>query len=116
LGYPDQALKNTRDMVHLAHEVAHLFTLAFALNMVVMFHQFRQEETAVRERVEAQLTLATEQGVAYRTAVATIVWGWVLATSDQTEEAICGQKRRHTKAEQIASVERLLIFLGRRGA
>ena len=32
LGYPEQALKSTRDALHLAHELAHPYTLAFALN------------------------------------------------------------------------------------
>jgi class 3 adenylate cyclase/predicted ATPase len=88
LGYPDQALKNTQEAFHLAHELAHPHTLALALNITAMFHQFRQEEAAVREQAEALLTLSTEHGFAYRAAVATIMRGWVLAAAGQAEEGV----------------------------
>ena len=87
-GYPDQALKNTEDALHLAHKLAHPHTLAFALNITVLFHQFRREETVVREQAEALLTLSNEHGFAYREAVAIIIRGWVLTLTGQTEEAL----------------------------
>src|SRR5262249_48406671 len=73
LGYPDQALKNMQDAVHLAHELAHPFTLAFAHNITSYFYQLRYEAVAVRAQAEAQLTLSTEHGFAFRAAVATIM-------------------------------------------
>ena len=107
LGYPDQALKNTQDALHLAHELAHPHTLAFALNITAMFHQFRHEETAVREQAEALLTLSTEHGFAYRAAVATIMRGWALAAAGQTEEGVVRMQeglaaQRATGAEAVA--------------
>src|SRR5262249_2085440 len=87
LGYPDRALKNTQDALHLAHELAHPHTLAFALS-VPLVHQFRHEETAVREQAEALLTLSTEHGFAYRAAWATILQGWVLAAQGHLGEGI----------------------------
>jgi class 3 adenylate cyclase/predicted ATPase len=87
LGYPDQALKNTQDALHLAHELAHPHTLAFALS-VPLVHQFRQEEAAVREQAEALLTLSTEHGFAYRAAWAIILQGWVLAAQGHLEEGL----------------------------
>ena len=65
LGYPDQALKSSRRRLRLAHELAHPFTLAFALDTTAYFYQFRHEETAVREQAEAGLTLSTEHGFAF---------------------------------------------------
>ena len=88
LGYPDQALKNTQDALHLAHELAHPHTLAFALNITAMFHQFRHEETAVREQAEASLTLSTEHGFVYRVALATLLQGWALAAQGHREEGL----------------------------
>jgi class 3 adenylate cyclase/predicted ATPase len=107
LGYPDQALKNTQDALHLAHELAHPHTLAFALNITAMFHQFRHEETAVREQAEALLTLSTEHVFAYRAAVATIMQGWVLAAAGQTEEGVVRMQeglaaQRATGSESVA--------------
>jgi predicted ATPase len=88
LGYPDQALKNTQDALHLAHELAHPHTLAFALNITAMFHQFRHEETAVRDQAEAAIALSTEQGFVYRAAWATLWQGWVLAAQGHKEEGL----------------------------
>jgi predicted ATPase len=107
LGYPDQALKNTQDALHLAQELAHPFTLAFALNTTAYFYQFRHEETAVREQAEAGLTLSTEHGFAFRATVATIMRGWVLAATDQTEEGLVRMQeglaaQRATGSEAIA--------------
>jgi class 3 adenylate cyclase/predicted ATPase len=88
LGYPEQALKSTQDGLHLAHELAHPFTLAFALSITALFHQFRQEAATVREQVEATLTLSAEYGFAYRAAWATLLQGWALATQGHREEGI----------------------------
>src|SRR5262249_21906941 len=88
LGYPVQALKHTQDGLHLAHALAHPFTLAFALTITALFHQFRHEAATVREQAEATLTLSTEQGFAYRAAWATFLQGWALATQGQREEGV----------------------------
>jgi class 3 adenylate cyclase/predicted ATPase len=88
LGYPDQALKSTQDALHLAQELAHPFTLAFALSINAMLHQFRHEETTVQEQTEAGLTLATEHGFAYRAAWATLLQGWVLAAQGRRKEGV----------------------------
>jgi predicted ATPase len=86
LGYPEQALKNMQDALHLAHEVAHPHTLVLALNNAAYCYQFRHEATAVREQAEALLTLAAEQGSAFRATVGTIMRDWALAATGQLEE------------------------------
>jgi class 3 adenylate cyclase/predicted ATPase len=88
LGYPEQALKNRQEALRLAHELAHPFTLAFALSITAMLHQFRQEAATVREQAEATLTLAAEHGFAYRAAWATLLQGWALAAQGHREEGI----------------------------
>ncbi|MBI3795816.1 MAG: hypothetical protein HY268_02465, partial [Deltaproteobacteria bacterium] len=88
LGYPDQALTNMRDALRLAHELAHPFTVAFALSLTVLVPQFRGEAAAVREQAEALFTLATEHGFAFRAAAATVMQGWVLAAEGHMGEGI----------------------------
>jgi predicted ATPase/DNA-binding winged helix-turn-helix (wHTH) protein len=89
LGYPDQALKKSREALALAQELAHPNTLAFALNFAANFHSQRREIHLVAERAEAAITLAIEQGLPH--------WAWhgkiwrgmlLLAEQGQTEEAI----------------------------
>ena len=77
-----------QEAVRLAHELAHPHTLVFALLIAAYCSQFRDEATAVRERAEALLTLAAEQGFAFRAMPATITRGWALAAAGQLEEGI----------------------------
>src|SRR5262245_52023758 len=50
LGYPDQGLVRSYETVTLAQQVAHPFSLNFALSGAVMSHQFRREGHATQER------------------------------------------------------------------
>jgi predicted ATPase len=88
LGYPEQALKNMQEALRLAHALAHPHTLVFALLIATYCAQFRYEAPAVREHAEALLTLAAEQGFAFRAMPATILRGWALAAAGQLEEGI----------------------------
>src|SRR5262249_48960238 len=53
LGYPDQALQRSQEALILAQELSHPFSLAFALAVTTIFHQFRREVQLVLERAEA---------------------------------------------------------------
>jgi predicted ATPase len=88
LGYPDQALKKSHEVVALAEGLAHPFSLAIALGLAAFFHLLRREEQLARERAEAVITLATEQGFPYWLAVGTMVRGWMLVEQGQVEEGI----------------------------
>ena len=79
LGYPDQVLKRNQEALTLAQELAHPFTLAYALHWAALFHHCRREVQAVRERAEAAMTLSTEQGFPLWVARGTMLRGWVLA-------------------------------------
>jgi hypothetical protein len=62
LGYPEQALKWSRESVGRATEMSYPFSLASALSMAAIFHLFRRDGRLARERAEAAIELATEQG------------------------------------------------------
>ncbi len=57
LGYPDQALQRSHEALTLAQELAHPFSLAFALYFAARLHQFRREAQAAQERAEAAMAL-----------------------------------------------------------
>jgi predicted ATPase len=63
LGYPAQALQRSHEALSLAKELAHPFTLAFALQWACTLHRFRREERAVQERADAVIALAQERGL-----------------------------------------------------
>ena len=60
LGYPDQALKNIQEALTLAQLSNHPFSLAFALTVAALHHQFHQDAKGVIERADEVIELTTE--------------------------------------------------------
>jgi predicted ATPase len=92
LGYPDRALGTMGEALSQAREVAHPFSLAFALAHTAWLHQYRREPAETRERAEEDMTLAGEQGFPFFLAQGMILRGWALAEQGQHAEGI-GQIR-----------------------
>jgi adenylate cyclase len=88
MGYPDQALQRVYEALHLARELSHPFTLAFALSIVVDVHHLRREREATREWAEAVITLSTEQGIAQWLANGLMERGWVLVEQGCAAEGV----------------------------
>ncbi len=85
-GYPDQALQRVYEALHLAQELAHPFTLAFAMSIVVDVHHLRREQEAIQKWAEAVIALSTEQGIAQWLANGLMERGWALVEQGYTEE------------------------------
>jgi predicted ATPase len=79
LGYPEQAQQWSHEAVRLAQELAHPFSLGFALFLTSWVPQFRREGLLTHERAEAAIALAAEHGFAVFGAGGTIFRGWALA-------------------------------------
>jgi predicted ATPase len=88
LGYPNQALKRNSEAIALARELAHPFSLAFALGFAAMLHYGRRDQPATQEHAEAVITLSTDQGMPVWLASGTVYQGWILAEQGQTEEGV----------------------------
>ncbi|MBI3801356.1 MAG: AAA family ATPase [Deltaproteobacteria bacterium] len=88
LGYPDQALKRSREALTLAQELAHPQSLAFALYAAEVLHHFRRENERVQERAEAEVALAGEQGLPLWLAWGTMFRGWALAEQGEKEAGL----------------------------
>ncbi|HEX9438663.1 MAG TPA: hypothetical protein VF909_03230 [Roseiflexaceae bacterium] len=78
LGYPDQAVERSRAALALAYEVAHPFSLAFALSYTAVLYYFRREPHAAQEYTQAAVPLSTEHGFPLFLAMAAIMRDWVL--------------------------------------
>jgi TOMM system kinase/cyclase fusion protein len=79
LGYPEQAVQWSHEALRLARELAHPFSLGFALFLTAWVPQFRREWPLTHERAEAAIALAAEHGFAVFGAGGTIFRGWALA-------------------------------------
>jgi len=104
VGYPDQALARIHEALTLARELAHAFSLAFALNHTANLYQFRREGQATQERAEASMTFSTEQRFAQWFAQGMILRGWALAEQGQEAEGIT-QLRQGLAAWQATGAE-----------
>jgi predicted ATPase len=88
LGYPAQGRVQLDAAVTLAQQMAHPFSLGFALSTAAMFHQCHREARAAQEHAEAAISLTTEQGFSYWKAHSSILRGWALAYQGEAKEGI----------------------------
>ena len=88
LGYPEQGLTRSQEAVTLAQQMAHPFSLGFALTNAAKCHQFRREGRAAQEYAEAAIRLATDKGFPHWRALSSLQRGWALAQQGQAKEGI----------------------------
>ncbi len=88
LGYPDQALKRSREALTLAQEIDHPLSTIAVWVLNTDLHQFLHEAQAVQQQAEALITLCNEQGFSSLLAAAIVRRGWALAEQGQGKEGI----------------------------
>jgi predicted ATPase len=88
LGYPDQALKVNQEMRQLAREIAHPFSLAYALHHTGWLYQLCRLGTDVWAAAEEEIALATEQGFALWHATGTFFLGCGTLLGGRLEEGL----------------------------
>jgi predicted ATPase len=88
LGYPEQGRTRNQEARALAQQIAHPFSLGFALTSAAVFHQFCGEWREAQECVEAAIRLAKDQGFPLRETVGTILHGWTLVQQGQAQEGM----------------------------
>jgi predicted ATPase len=88
LGYPEQGLARSQEAVTLAQQIAHPFSLSFALSFAAVFHQLRRERHTAQEYAEAAIRLTTDQGFPHWRAHSAILRAWALAHQEQAQEGV----------------------------
>jgi predicted ATPase len=90
LGYPDQALKRSQEVIALAQELNHPYTLALALLIAGAGHHLfgRREFQAVRAYAEPLVELSQKEGLTQYETTVLILKGRVRTESGQVEEGI----------------------------
>jgi class 3 adenylate cyclase/predicted ATPase len=106
LGYPDQALTQSHEMLTYAQGLSHPFTLARALLYAARLHELRQEGRATQERAAALVALATEQGFAQWIGSGTSLGGWAIAVQGQHEEGLAQMHQGLAAAQAAGEVVR----------
>jgi adenylate cyclase len=88
LGYPDQALTRSHELLRLARTLAHPFSLAFALDYAAMFHQFRGDRETASQLADMAVRHCTEHGFALYLAWGKIIQGWVQVARGEQKDGI----------------------------
>jgi predicted ATPase len=95
LGYPEQALHQSRAALTLAQELSHPYSLAWALHYTAVLHYHLRDVQAVWAWSAQVLALAHEQGFPQRVATGTLLQGWVLAVQGQSAEGMARLRQSH---------------------
>jgi serine/threonine protein kinase/predicted ATPase len=109
LGYPDQALKVNREMCQLAREIAHPYSLAYALHHTAWLYQYCRLGAEVQEAAEEEIAIATEQGFALWHATGTFFKGAGQLLQGQRVEALPLLQKGHA-AFRASGAELTLTF------
>jgi class 3 adenylate cyclase/predicted ATPase len=104
LGYPDQALKKSREGLILAQELATPVCLADALMWASGAHLLIGEAQAGQDRAEELMAFSNEKGLADYLATGMLLRGCALAEQGQTEEGI-EQMRQVSEAMRATGME-----------
>jgi predicted ATPase len=93
LGYPDQAIRRSREAVAVGAELDQPGTRATALYFATVLRYYRREGPAVRELAEAAAANANEHGFSFWLASSRLMRGWALAEQGAAADGIAELRR-----------------------
>ena len=88
LGYPDQALQRSAEMLAVARELGQPFSIACALFFAGELRAFRREPEAVRQINDELLELSERQELPYWRVMGTAQRGWLRIQEGRAEEGV----------------------------
>jgi hypothetical protein len=104
LGYADQALKRSGEVIASAEVLSRPAWLATALALIARLHMFVRDSHMAQETAEA--AIATEHGFPYELEQATFVRGWALAEQGHLRVGVAKMRGAATALEASGSVAR----------
>lgn len=84
-GYPDRSRQSSDEVLHLARELAHPYSLVYALGHTTIHFQFRLDGPTVQKLAAEATGLGREHGFSTFLGLAVILHGWALVQQGQTE-------------------------------
>jgi tetratricopeptide (TPR) repeat protein len=88
LGYPDEALARSHEAIALAQQLAHPYSLSFALHYNAVLHVWCREMALAKELLEASIAFMQKHGFVQFLDQAITKLGWVLVEQGDTEEGM----------------------------
>ncbi len=93
LGYPDQALEATGQALDLARSLSHPFSLAYSLGIGSLVFHFCRKAHETFEYAEEALSLGSEQGLPFWSAMGGLLGAWALAEQGESRGATARMRR-----------------------
>jgi tetratricopeptide (TPR) repeat protein len=93
LGYPEHARQRSHAAITLAQELAHPYSLAYALYFATVLHCLRREAQAAQAQAEAMMVLARQQEFPAREVRGSVLRGWARAAQGQSTEGIAQMRQ-----------------------
>ncbi|ETW99556.1 MAG: hypothetical protein ETSY1_14565 [Candidatus Entotheonella factor] len=88
LGYPDQAVAQSRHAIALAQQLAHPYSLALTYGHAARLHQLRRDVQATQEQAQVCIDLCTEHEFTYWLTQVDIIRQWALMSQTQDVEGL----------------------------
>ena len=88
LGYPEQALKRSREAIALAQELSHPHSLAVVYGLGSVFQTLQRDAQMAQEWGEVCVRITFEHGFPFFLAVGAFCRGWALTRQGQAVEGI----------------------------
>jgi predicted ATPase len=88
LGYPEQALSSASEMLSIARELSHPFTLVFGLYFVASLHQLCRDVNAAQESLEEMMQISNDRGFSMYLVWGSILGGWALTMQGEIDAGI----------------------------
>jgi predicted ATPase len=101
LGYPDQAVTRIREALTRARELAHPYSLVYALIHAVHVHELRLDIQAVQEHAAALIAICEEQAFAFWCAVGRFYEGWVLVAQGHGDTGVAQMRPGIAPSERL---------------
>jgi predicted ATPase/class 3 adenylate cyclase len=105
LGYPDQAVASSQAALALAQQLAHPYSLAFALFWAAILHHLRREAPLTQAHGEAAMAIATEQEFPQQLAQVTPLRGWALTVSGHGQAGLAQTRQGLAACRALGAVQ-----------
>jgi len=102
-GYPDTALRRSREAIELADKYSHYFTMGYALFTAITVHGLRGQPEAAAPMADSFVALAADQGFPVMAAMAAFFRGWIVAERSREVEGSLEMSRALAEFERSGS-------------
>lgn len=87
-GDPDEGRRSIDAALHLAEDVQHPFSRAYARSLAASLYQACRDPVAVCDHADVAIAIAQEHGYPYWIGWATVMRGWALSAQEHPQQAV----------------------------